>query len=66
MLSGMETMELNGMKTDLFFSFLLLAEICQVLAPSCALLRRLEPLPQGPQYIDAIPNRQDRRKPPSS
>ena len=34
MLSGMETMELNGMKTDLFFSFLLLAEICQVPARS--------------------------------
>lgn len=30
----METMELNGMKTDLFFSFLLLAEICQVPARS--------------------------------
>ena len=63
MLSGMETMELNGMKTDLFFSFLLLTEN---LPSTCALFRRLEPLPQGPQYIDAIPNRQDRRKPPSS
>ena len=34
MLSGMETMELKGIRTDLFFSFLLLTEICQVLARS--------------------------------